>query len=54
MASDELRLRGVKSLKAELKVIAKNSGVSLSAYLKPKLREIINACPESMRIPRMD
>jgi len=42
--SDELRIRGVsQNVKKELKTIASNKGVTLAGYLKPKLREIIDA-----------
>jgi hypothetical protein len=41
--SDELRIRGVEKIKNELQTIAKNKGISLASYLKPKLRDIIDS-----------
>jgi DNA-binding transcriptional regulator WhiA len=48
----EVRVKGVsKQIHDELQSIAKNHGVTISQFLRPKLREIINAYPESMRLP---
>ncbi len=49
---DEIRIQHVNHEVHEiLKNIAKNSGVSIQAILKPKLREIANSFPESMQRP---
>jgi hypothetical protein len=49
-SSDELRLRGVsKEVKEDLINIAKNSGLTLSALLKPRLRDIRDSYPENLR-----
>lgn len=49
---DELRLKGVsKSLKAEIRNISKNSGVTMSGFLKTKIREIVESYPPHMRRP---
>lgn len=38
----------------EIKNIADNVGVSVSSFLKPKLREIADSYPEKMRKPPLD
>lgn len=51
----EVRIRGVSpKLIEELNNIADNVGTTLSAILKPKLREIANGFPEKMREPLKD
>jgi hypothetical protein len=46
----EIRIRGVsKKVVEELLNISKNSGVPLSDLLKPKLREIADSFPDSMK-----
>ena len=46
----DLRITGVSSkLNNELKAIAKNHDVTLSAFLKPKLIELRDSFPERMR-----
>lgn len=50
-----LRISGVPNqLANELQNIAKNSGVTLAALLKPKLREIAESYPQQMKIRRQD
>lgn len=50
---NEIRIYGVsKQLKEDLQAIAKNTGVTLAGLLKPKIREIIDAYPERMKIRR--
>lgn len=49
---DEIRIYGVSAqVKKDLINISKNTGVTLAALLKPKLREIAESYPESMRRP---
>jgi|GEM_PF-1551016 len=46
----EVRTRGVSPRVAmELHNICKNLGVSVSDFLKPKLREIVDSYPEHMK-----
>lgn len=46
----EIRLEGVPSkTKNELKNIAKNLGVTLNGFLKPKLKEIADSYPEELK-----
>jgi hypothetical protein len=53
--NDEVRIRGVASdLKNQLLAIAKNTGISLTDLLKPKLREIANSYDDSMKRIRED
>lgn len=48
-----IMIKGVPNkLKSELKNISKNSGLTLAALLKPKLREIVESYPEQMKIRR--
>jgi len=52
---DEVRVRGVSlQLAEELNNIADNIGITLTAFLKPKLREIANSYPEKMRKPHQE
>jgi hypothetical protein len=49
---DEIRIYGVsQQVRSELKTIASNKGITLAAYLKPKLREIIDAEPPNLKRP---
>lgn len=50
--SDELRLRGMGKLKETLSNIAQNEGNTLSAFLRPKLRQIVDSYPEQMKVKR--
>jgi hypothetical protein len=46
----EIKITNVpNSLKTELTNIAKNHGVELGSWLKPKLRELANTYPQRMR-----
>lgn len=48
----EIRVRGVsETLKQELLNIARNQGIKLSDFLKPKLREIRDSFPKELRTP---
>lgn len=48
----EVRVRGVNNqIVDDLEAIAKNLGITVTALLKPKLREIRDSYPEKMRIP---
>lgn len=49
----ELRIKGVSTkTKEEVMNIAGHLGITMSAFLKPKLKEIINTYPEKMREPQ--
>lgn len=37
-------------LKDAIKIIAKNQGISMSAFIKTKMREIVNSCPDHMKV----
>lgn len=55
MAQEEIRIPGVSSqLKTELTNIAKNIGVPLASFLKPKLKEISDSFPENMKVKKYD
>jgi hypothetical protein len=48
----EIRIRGVSGqVVADLNNIAENMGVPLSDFLKPKLQQIIESCPERFKKP---
>jgi hypothetical protein len=48
----EIRVRNVSvKVNEDLSNIAKNLGVALSDFLKPKLREIADSYPASMKLP---
>lgn len=45
--SPEIRVRGVsENLKRDLNNIAKNKGISLTSFLKPILRDIVNSASD--------
>lgn len=51
----ELRIQGVSATTHDqLKNIAKNSGVTISAFLRPKLKDILNSYPDRMKQPPSD
>jgi hypothetical protein len=48
----EIRICNVAhDLHNDLQNIAKNSGITLQQFLKPKLRDIANSYPEAMKKP---
>lgn len=50
MAKNEVRIYGVsEELKNDLIAIAENTGITLTALLKPKLREIRDSYPSNLR-----
>jgi len=53
MANNErskIILKGVPNqLKNDLKIISKNNGLTMSGYIKSKLREIVESCPPNLR-----
>lgn len=51
----ELRIQGVsKKTHDEINNIAKNLGVSISTFLRPKLTEIAASFPDKMKQPPVD
>lgn len=51
----EIRMRGVsKKLVTELVNISKNIGIDLSDMLKPKIREIVDAYPDHLKVKRVN
>ena len=51
----EIRVKGVsEKTKTDIVNIAKNSGVTISQLLKPKIREIADSYPDKMRQPPLD
>jgi hypothetical protein len=51
----EIRLKGVSNqLKHDLTNISKNTGLTLSGFVKSKLREIAESYPDRMKIAARD
>lgn len=49
---DEIRIRGVApSMKQDINNIAGNLGITVTDFLKPKLREIVDQAPEHLKRP---
>jgi len=53
MAYNEIRITNIPpEVLKDLRNIAKNSGITLSAFLKPKLRKITAEYPAEMKIDK--
>jgi len=53
MAYNEIRITNIPpEVLKDLRNIAKNSGITLSAFLKPKLRKITAEYPPEMKIDK--
>ena len=48
-----IKVRGVPGkLKNQLKTIAENKGITLSAFVRPALRKLVESQPEHLKIKR--
>lgn len=48
-----IKIKGVPTnLKKDLKTISKNSGLTMTAFIKQKLRQIVESSPEQMKVRR--
>lgn len=53
--TNEIRCRGISPiLEEQLNNIAGNLGITLTQFLKPKLREIADSYPDKMKSPPPD
>lgn len=53
-SDEEIRIRNVRNMKRELKNISAHTGDTMSALLRPKIRELIDSYPDHYREPMED
>ena len=48
-----IKIKGVPpNLKMDLKTISKNSGLTMTAFIKQKLRQVVDSAPEHLKVRR--